>query len=286
LPSPAEELQLSDAMQAALSDANHPVLALDVALRALHGSYIMPVSRLAGLRTGHSVFHKRLVLPELIETLSRQPRFAAVEPVQGVPLRSALGEGGLLDRWAFRPTEAQRRVVGEIAEHFRRQDDRVRLIQGDVGAGKSAVIASAAAMMLGQAYSTVVCAPTEVLANQLAVTLQRHIAAMLGDGQAERVVRYKTGLSERGRTALLRKQEKHPMVLVGTHGVVTAPISRLGLAVFDEEQRFSSTVKETLRAEHPRSHLLLVSATPIPRTLAVARSQRTWLPALMLARAF
>jgi ATP-dependent DNA helicase RecG len=260
--------QLDPDLADQLSGAELNAVALDVALRGVHGDYILPIRHLTALTSGRSAFHKRLELPKMVAALSGQPRFSDEAPQTAVPLRSTLGERGLLGGWMFPPTDAQARVVGEIADQFRSQDVRTRLVQGDVGAGKSAVIATAAAMLLGQGLSTVIAAPTEILANQLAETIARHIGAMCGERAQAQVIRYKTGLSQKGRDALLAKQAKSPLVLVGTHGVAGAPVANLGLAVFDEEQRFSSLVKQQMRNEHPRSHLMLVSATPVPRTLA------------------
>lgn len=262
------DFQLSPEIAGVLEAAGCQVLDLLVAVRALHGDYLMPPHQVAPLLGGSSLPHRRMELPRAVRTLCSMDRFSDEPPVSAVSLRQPIELSGLLSRWKFRPTGAQARVVAEIAQQFRDRDTRERLVQGDVGAGKTAVIAAAAALMFVQGYSTVLCAPTEILANQLADAMRSHIDSMLGSLAAGRVVRYKSNSSQKAKDALLKRQSRAPLVVVGTHGAVRAPVANLGLAVFDEEHRFSREVKRVLREDHPSSHLLQVTATPIPRSLA------------------
>lgn len=262
------DFQLDPQIEQALIAGGSPVMDLLVAARALHGDYLLHDRHVAPMLAGVSPFHRRLDLPRAVQVLCSMSRYSSEPAVPAVEMRKPMSVPALLKQWRFPATEAQARVVGELAEQFTARDTRERLLQGDVGAGKTAVIASAAAMMLVQGYSSVVCAPTDILATQLADALRQHIAAMLGEASANKVVRYQSESTQKTKDALLKKQARTPLIIVGTHGAVRAPVANLGLAVFDEEHRFARDVKMALREAHPKSHLLQVTATPIPRSLA------------------
>ncbi|WP_455233608.1 helicase-related protein [Geopseudomonas aromaticivorans] len=267
--SPMNEFMLPSDMDEALHAAGRPALPLSAALVGLHGGYTMQLSMARTLVAGASAFHKSLLLPEAWRVLQNQPRYREEEvaPVVKIAARGA-DAVELTARWPFPPTRGQVSAVSEIAEHFHDGDTRARLLQGDVGAGKTQVIATSAALMLQCGYQVAVLAPTAVLADQLFKSIRREIEGMLGvDGPA--VHRYSRSMSlpeRRGIAALMK--EKKPAVFVGTHALASQKFGKLGLMVFDEEQRFSSDVKGELKARYPEAHQLLVSATPIPRTLA------------------
>ncbi|MCL6575949.1 ATP-dependent DNA helicase RecG [Kyrpidia sp.] len=167
----------------------------------------------------------------------------------------------------FSPTEGQRRVLREVAEEIAGHAPMRRLILGDVGSGKTVIAAAvlfAAAMSGGQG---VLLAPTEILAEQHARILSRWFAGFSfpvwlltgGTGRAERT-RYFADISA-GR----------PGILVGTHAVLgDVPYSALRAAVCDEQQRFGVVQRMALLRPNESIHLLSMSATPIPRTLAMA----------------
>lgn len=262
------DFQVAPDIERALADGDCSVMDLLMAVRALHGDYLFLDRHVMPVLSGVSPFHRRLELPRAVQVLSSMSRYSSEPAVSAVEMRKPLSAATLLKQWRFPATEAQARVVGELADQFLARDTRERLLQGDVGAGKTAVIASAAAMMLVQGYSSVICAPTDILATQLAEAVRQHVEAMLGEGSAAKVVRYQSESTQKTKDALLKKQARTPLIIVGTHGAVRAPVLNLGLAVFDEEHRFARDVKMALREAHPLSHLLQVTATPIPRSLA------------------
>jgi ATP-dependent DNA helicase RecG len=175
----------------------------------------------------------------------------------------------LQEKLPFALTGAQRRVIGEIAHDLASGKPMLRLVQGDVGCGKTVV---AAAAMLGVAQSgmqAVLMAPTELLAEQHAHNLAGMMGAMglkLGvlSGRMKKAER-----DEAMRQAALGEVK----VWVGTHALFQDEVrfSRLGLVVVDEQHRFGVGQRLALRDKGPRGvtpHQMIMSATPIPRTLA------------------
>lgn len=262
------DFQIDPDIEQELAAGGCAVMDLLVAARALHGDYLFLDHHVGSVLAGVSPFHRRVELPRAVRALRSMSRYSSEPAVSAVELRKPLSATALLKQWRFPATEAQARVVGELANQFLSRDTRERLLQGDVGVGKTAVIATAAAIMLVQGYTSVICAPTDILATQLADAVRQHVAAMLGAGSAAKVVRYQSEATQKTKDALLKKQGRTPLIIVGTHGAVRAPVLNLGLAVFDEEHRFSREVKTALREAHPHAHLLQVTATPIPRSLA------------------
>jgi ATP-dependent DNA helicase RecG len=182
-------------------------------------------------------------------------------------------------RLPFVLTAAQRRVVAEIAADLARPQPMHRLLQGDVGSGKTVVAALAAAQALDAGWQCALMAPTEILAEQ-------HFAKLVGWLEPLGVkVAWLTG-SRKGkarREALAAVASGAAPLVVGTHAVIQDDVvfARLGLAVVDEQHRFGVAQRLQLRAKleggetaHRSAslepHLLMMSATPIPRTLAMA----------------
>jgi ATP-dependent DNA helicase RecG len=161
----------------------------------------------------------------------------------------------------FRLTEAQARVLREIRADLSGRVPMRRLLQGDVGSGKTVVAACSALMTLESGWNVAVMAPTEILAGQLAANFQRWFAP-LGI-----VVELRTGTSRPGAATpgLL------PRVTVGTHALIQqeAQMDRLGLVVIDEQHKFGVAQREALVRKGRYPHLLVMTATPIPRTLAL-----------------
>ncbi|MGE5117926.1 MAG: ATP-dependent DNA helicase RecG, partial [Betaproteobacteria bacterium] len=171
----------------------------------------------------------------------------------------------------FTLTAAQCRVVDEIAADLARQRPMHRLLQGDVGSGKTVVAALAAATAIDAGWQCALMAPTEILAEQhfrklvdwlepLGVT-----TAWLSGGRKGRA----------RREQLERVADGSAQLVVGTHAVIQADVefARLGLAIVDEQHRFGVAQRLALRAKLAdqalEPHLLMMSATPIPRTLAM-----------------
>jgi len=167
----------------------------------------------------------------------------------------------------FRFTDAQRRVIIEIFGDLARSQPMSRLLQGDVGAGKTAVAAAALLLATLNGYQGAIMAPTELLAEQHA----RSIGAML-EPFGIRTVLLTGSLRARersmGRAAIETGQA---MVAIGTHALIQEDVSfqSLGLVIVDEQHRFGVEQRDALRQKGYHPHMLVMTATPIPRTLAL-----------------
>jgi ATP-dependent DNA helicase RecG len=216
----------------------------------------------------------RLVLEEFLELqvalLRRRAERAAVAGPRLVP-DEAIRER-LRAILPFSLTAAQKHAIREIGEDFRSGRPMRRLLQGDVGSGKTIVAVLAAVLAAEHGYQTVFMAPTELLAEQHARQVferlrgTRFVPALL------------TGrVRGRPRATLLDQLAGGRIdLLVGTHALLEAPVAfhRLGLIVIDEQHRFGVAQRSALAGKAPGDggvvpHLLVMSATPIPRSLAL-----------------
>jgi ATP-dependent DNA helicase RecG len=167
----------------------------------------------------------------------------------------------------FRLTAGQREALKEIGEDMQRPWPMNRLLQGDVGAGKTIVAVLAAVLAMENGQQVAFMAPTEILAEQHFGTLQRLLAG----------TRFRVGLltgtlgagERRSTTKAVAAGEIH--LVVGTHALVqrTVRFHALGLVVIDEQHRFGVLQRATLRAKGLLPDMLVMTATPIPRTLAL-----------------
>src|SRR5437588_4898202 len=167
----------------------------------------------------------------------------------------------------FRFTEAQRRVIIEIFGDLTQSQPMCRLLQGDVGAGKTPVAAAALLMSALNGYQGAIMAPTELLAEQHA----QSIGSMLEPFGIHTVLL----------TGSLRQRERafghaaiengEAMVAIGTHALIQEDVNfaRLGLVIVDEQHRFGVEQRDILRQKGYHPHMLVMTATPIPRTLAL-----------------
>lgn len=168
----------------------------------------------------------------------------------------------------FSLTEAQKRVVREIRADMRSGRQMNRLLQGDVGSGKTLVALMAMLIAADNGYQACIMAPTEILAEQHYATLQSFL------GGIDVTVRLLTGnITGRRRTDVLEALSAGNIdILVGTHAVIeeTVNFKRLGMAVIDEQHRFGVAQRARLwtKSDNP-PHVLVMTATPIPRTLAM-----------------
>jgi ATP-dependent DNA helicase RecG len=179
-------------------------------------------------------------------------------------------ESGLAARFIaglpFDLTAAQRRALDDISADMARPEQMNRLLMGDVGSGKTVVALWAALKAVEQGYQAAVMAPTELLAEQHHATFRRLCASLGVHG----------GLlcgnlpAARRREVLTWLRSGTAGVVFGTHALIqkSVEIPRLGLAVIDEQHRFGVFDRVRLRALGPQSDMLLLSATPIPRSLA------------------
>ena len=167
----------------------------------------------------------------------------------------------------FKPTEAQKRVIAEIAADMRSSHPMNRLLQGDVGSGKTIVAAEAAVIAIENGYQVAVLAPTEILASQHAGYF-RQILNKLG----YTTVLLTGSFSSREKSQLKKLvAEGLAKVVVGTHALLEKDVEfqRLGLAIIDEQHRFGVLQRLGLVQKGIHPDVLVMTATPIPRTLAM-----------------
>ena len=205
---------------------------------------------------------EELLLYQVALSLSR----GGAEP--GV--RCEFADGAIEAYWRglpFPPTDAQRRVLEEIAGDLRSARPMARLLQGDVGSGKTAVAFGAIALAAGCGYQSALMAPTEVLARQ-----HYEGAKALFEPMGRKV-----GLLTGSLTARQHREAHEAIsagewdIVVGTHALITESVrfKRLGLVITDEQHRFGVRQRAQLGAKGERVNVLVMSATPIPRTLAL-----------------
>ena len=167
----------------------------------------------------------------------------------------------------FKPTEAQKRVLGEIAADMKEPRPMNRLLQGDVGSGKTIVAAEAAVIAIENGYQVAVLAPTEILATQHGLYFKQ-ILSKLGY-----VTALLTGSFTAREKAQLKKlvAEGLVQVVIGTHAILEKDVEfhKLGLAIIDEQHRFGVLQRLGLVQKGVHPDVLVMTATPIPRTLAM-----------------
>ena len=167
----------------------------------------------------------------------------------------------------FKLTAAQRRVLKEIADDLRGDTPMYRLLQGDVGSGKTIVALIAAIIAIRNGHQVALLAPTEILVEQH----YQRIRQLLGDSI---VVAKATGSMAAGerRTLLAGLREGFIQLVIGTHALLEERVvfKSLGLAIVDEQHRFGVEQRQRLFAKADTPDILVMTATPIPRSLALA----------------
>ena len=217
---------------------------------------------------------QRLKFEELLAQQLSQLQSKRERALQRAP-RFAVEVGGLQERLLaglpFSLTSAQRRVVEEIATDLQRETPMHRLLQGDVGSGKTVVAALAAALVMQAGWQCALMAPTEILAEQ-------HFRKLVGwlEPLGVRTAWLTGSRKGKGRKEMLaRVASGEAGLVVGTHAVIQSDVqfARLGLAIIDEQHRFGVAQRLALRSKLEEQalepHMLMMSATPIPRTLAM-----------------
>ena len=167
----------------------------------------------------------------------------------------------------FKLTEGQRSALKEIVDDMQKTTPMNRLLQGDVGAGKTIVALLAAVVAMENGLQVAFMAPTEILAEQHFLSLRKLLEA--SRFRVEIITGATTGLRRRDLLARLGSGDVH--LIVGTHALVqgTVHFRSLGLAVIDEQHRFGVVQRATLREKGLLPDVLVMTATPIPRTLAL-----------------
>jgi ATP-dependent DNA helicase RecG len=245
---------------------------LRAALQLLHNPD--PQTPMAALEDHTHPAWQRLKFEELLAQQLSQLQSQAERAALAAPPLAETPDGlafKLLAALPFALTRAQQRVVAEITADLARPQPMHRLLQGDVGSGKTVVAALAAAVAMGAGWQCALMAPTEILAEQ-------HFRKLIGWLAPLGVtVAWLTGSRKgRARAAMIEQVATgQAMLAVGTHAVIQKDVvfARLGLAVVDEQHRFGVAqrlaLKEKLAGQALEPHLLMMSATPIPRTLAM-----------------
>ena len=241
------------------------------ALQFLH--HPPPGAGLAALEDRSHPAWQRLKFDELLaQQLSQAQARDARAALRAPALASDALAGRLRAALPFALTAAQQRVVAEIGADLARPRPMHRLLQGDVGSGKTVVAALAAAVAIGAGWQCALMAPTEILAEQHFRKLVEWLAPL------GLTVAWLSGSRKgRARQAMVDQVASGEAALVvGTHAVIQHDVvfAKLGLAVVDEQHRFGVAQRLALRKKLDEGalepHLLMMSATPIPRTLAMS----------------
>ena len=167
----------------------------------------------------------------------------------------------------FKPTPAQKKVLSEIAHDMAAPVPMNRLLQGDVGSGKTIVAAQAAVIAVENGYQAVLLAPTEILAAQHFLNLQRIFKPL-----DYRVMPLTGSMSKKEKETIKRSLSTgFAQIAVGTHALIEQDVEfhKLGLAIIDEQHRFGVLQRKALQQKGFSPDVLVMTATPIPRTLAL-----------------
>ncbi|KFJ08921.1 ATP-dependent DNA helicase RecG [Delftia acidovorans] len=258
-----------------------PLFSLRDALQFLH--HPTPDVALATLEDHSHPAWQRLKAEELLaQQLSqyeaKRERARLRAPVlRALPMDSAQGLARqFLDQLPFGLTGAQQRVVAEILADMERRMPMHRLLQGDVGSGKTVVAALSAVACIEAGWQCALMAPTEILAEQHFGKLVGWLEPLLAP-LGKRVAWLAGAQKKKERTAMLELvRSGEAALVVGTHAVIQDQVQfkNLALAVIDEQHRFGVAqrlaLRQKLAASGMEPHLLMMSATPIPRTLAMS----------------
>ena len=210
---------------------------------------------------------RRLIYEELLVLqlgIGRMKNHGAAST--GAPMKKA-DASPFWESLPFSPTGAQRRAVEEILTDMSGETSMNRLLQGDVGSGKTLVAAAAIWACIRAGYQAALLAPTEILASQHAENLNRLLSPF-----GMRVALLTGGMKAAARrTTLAAIRDDEADLIVGTHAILSEGVefARLGLAVVDEQHCFGVRQRGLLAEKAANPHLLVMSATPIPRTLGL-----------------
>ena len=231
-------------------------------LRAIH----FPVKREALL-----LARKRMVFDEffLFILALRQMKEQTEDTVNECVIHPGASVEQLLSSLPYELTGAQKRVWNEIQADLKGETIMNRLVQGDVGSGKTVIALLALLSAVESGYQGALMAPTEVLARQHAESIRELLSGLSMDVCVELLTGSMTAKEKR--EAYARIESGEARIILGTHALIQEKVrfARLGLVVTDEQHRFGVRQRETLASKGLHPHVLVMSATPIPRTLAI-----------------
>jgi len=245
----------------------HGLLGLPEAIRRIH--FPSDADALEDLEQHASDAHQRLAYDELFFLqLGMQLRRVGVKTEPGIafevsPARLARARAVL----PFQLTRAQDRVVAQVAADMGRPDPMHRLIQGDVGSGKTAVAFAAAMLAMQDGYQVALMAPTEILAEQHLKNAER----ILGSHGITAGLISASGTAKEKRERRAAVASGKTRLAIGTHALIEGDteFEALGLVIIDEQHRFGVIQRHALMSKGLRPDVLVMTATPIPRTLAM-----------------
>lgn len=254
--------KLSEKLPETLSESirfNNNLVGIDKAIHDVHipteyDDFLMARHRL--------VFEEFLILQLGVSTVKIKKRRENAVSINDVKCISEFASS-----LSFDLTRAQKRVINEIAADLKKTSPMNRLIQGDVGSGKTIVAAAAMFAVAKSGYQSVMMAPTEILAEQHYSNLKKYFepwgikVAFLTGGQKAKERHENAELIESGEAS----------IIVGTHAVITDKVnfSNLVLTITDEQHRFGVNQRVKLATQGLNAHTLVMTATPIPRTLSL-----------------
>jgi ATP-dependent DNA helicase RecG len=241
--------------------ATHDLLPIHRAIQAIHHPRDREELEAARRRL---IYQELLVLQLALALKHEQQRLRRNAP----PLEATAKIDARIRRlFPFELTAAQQRAIAEVAADMGRPHPMNRLLQGDVGSGKTVVAVYAMLLAVAHGYQAVLMAPTEVLARQHAITLERTLAAS----------HVKWGVLTGGTAAAERAELLCQLatgelnVVIGTQAILQPAVrfARLGLVVIDEQHKFGVRQRASLKQAALDPHYLVMTATPIPRTIAM-----------------
>jgi ATP-dependent DNA helicase RecG len=260
--------------------ARHTLIPLADALNNYH----YPANEAARRQAFHRLAFDELLILQLLVLSRKQSWQRSGSGIQLLPNRDLLNT--FLGSLPFSLTRAQEQALEEILRELASPQPMTRLLQGEVGSGKTVVVLAAMLMAAAHGYQSAIMAPTEVLAEQHFLTFARllggvsrpldepyMLAACLNPLPKPIGIGLLLGsLKAKEKEEVRHRIESHTLdIVVGTHALIQADVGfpRLAFAVVDEEHRFGVTQRRLLGGKGERLHMLSMTATPIPRSLAL-----------------
>ena len=215
------------------------------------------------------IARKRFVFEELLSTQLAllQLKNSNLKDHKGISFSKDVHMSDVINSLPFNLTKAQLRVLEEIDKNMEQDKSMNRLLQGDVGSGKTVVAMISAYKAVKSGYQVAVLAPTAILATQHLENFQKILKKF--DIRCELLI---SGITKKKKTEILEKLQNGEIdILIGTHAMLEENVTfkNLGLVVTDEQHRFGVKQRTTMAQKGENPDVLVMSATPIPRTLAL-----------------